>query len=123
MNIAVDAMGGDYAPYAAVRGAVEAVSQLDIKVTLVGHKQVIADELALYSSVDRISVHHCTETIRMDEAPMKAVRQKKDASIRVAFDLVKRGVVDAVVSAGNSGSILAAGVLCLGIIDGVDGLL
>jgi len=120
MNIAVDAMGGDYAPYAAVRGAVEAVSQLDIKVTLVGHKQVIADELALYSSVDRISVHHCTETIRMDEAPMKAVRQKKDASIRVAFDLVKRGVVDAVVSAGNSGSILAAGVLCLGIIDGVE---
>jgi glycerol-3-phosphate acyltransferase PlsX len=65
-------------------------------------------------------VHHCEEVVGMDESPLKAVRQKKDASIRVAFDLAKRGEVDAVVSAGNSGATLAAGVLALGRLEGVE---
>jgi glycerol-3-phosphate acyltransferase PlsX len=120
MNIAVDAMGGDYAPHVAVLGAVQAASELGIDITLVGDREVVVKELAHLSSADHITVHHCEEAVQMDEPPLKAVRQKKDASIRVAFDLVKKGISDAVVSAGNSGAILASGVVILGRLDGVE---
>ena len=120
MNVAVDAMGGDNAPEVVVEGAVGAVSELGIPVTLVGHREILGKILDAYKTSDLISVHHCEDMVHMDETPLKAVRQKKDASIRVAFDLVKSGAADAVVSAGNSGAILAAGVLILGRIKGVD---
>ena len=120
MNVAVDAMGGDNAPEVVVKGAVEAVSELGIPVTLVGHREILGKILDVHKASDLISVHHCEEMVHMDETPLKAVRKKKDASIRVAFDLVKSGAADAVVSAGNSGAILAAGVLILGRIKGVD---
>ena len=120
MNVAVDAMGGDNAPEVVVEGAVGAVSELGIPVTLVGHREILGKILDAYKASDLISVHHCEDMVHMDETPLKAVRQKKDASIRVAFDLVKSGAADAVVSAGNSGAILAAGVLILGRIKGVD---
>lgn len=120
MNIAVDAMGGDYAPQVAVRGAVQAVSEVGVHVTLVGNREILSEELALHSSADGIHIHHCEETVHMDEPPLKAIRQKKDASIKVAFELVKRGVADAVVSAGNSGATLASGVVVLGRLEGVE---
>ncbi len=120
MNVAVDAMGGDNAPEVVVEGTVEAVSELGIPVTLVGHREILGKLLDVHKRSDLISVHHCEDMVQMDETPLKAVRQKKDASIRVAFDLVKSGVADAVVSAGNSGAMLAAGVLILGRIKGVD---
>ena len=120
MNVAVDAMGGDHAPGVIVRGAFLAVSELGIDITLVGHEEAIAEELSSYRSADHITLHHCEEAVQMDEAPLKAVRKKKDASIRVAFGLVKRGEADAVVSAGNSGATLAAAVLTLGRLKGVD---
>lgn len=120
MNIAVDAMGGDHAPHVAVLGAVQAASELGIDITLVGDREVVEKELAHLSSADHITVHHCEEAVQMDEPPLKAVRQKKDASIRVAFDLVKKGISDAVVSAGNSGATLASGVVILGRLDGVE---
>ena len=120
MNVAVDAMGGDHAPRVAVQGAVQAVSELDIDITLVGNRDVVEKELALHSSTGRVSVYHCEETVRMDEQPFKAVRQKRDASINVAFDLIKKGEADAVVSAGNSGAILAAGVVSLGRLQGIE---
>ena len=120
MNVAVDAMGGDNAPEVVVEGAVEAVSELGIPVTLVGHREILGKILGVHKASDLISVHHCEDMVHMDETPLKAVRKKKDASIRVAFDLVKRGVADAVVSAGNSGAMFAAGVLILGRINGVD---
>ena len=121
MKIAVDAMGGDHAPDVVVQGAIEAATQLGIEIILVGHEKAIAEVLPSSGfPVGRISVHHCTEVVGMDEAPLKAVRHKKDSSIRVVFDLVKGGEVDAVVSAGNSGAILAAGVITLGRMEAAD---
>jgi glycerol-3-phosphate acyltransferase PlsX len=67
-----------------------------------------------------VGVHHCDEVVEMDEPPLKAVRNKKESSIRVAFDLLKQGEADAVVSAGNSGATLAAGILTLGRLGGVE---
>jgi len=113
-------MGGDDAPRVIVRGAVEAASELHINVTLVGNEALITKELAHYSSIDRIRVHHCEDAVGMAEMPLKAFRLKKDSSIRIAFNLAKKGAVDAVVSAGNSGAILAAGVLGLGLLQGVE---
>jgi len=120
MRVAVDAMGGDHAPQMVVLGAVEAASELGIDITLVGHEKAVTEELGSYSSAGHVTVYHCEEAVQMDEHPLKAVRQKKDASIRVAFDLVKSGEVDAVVSAGNSGATLAAGVLALGRLEGIE---
>lgn len=120
MNIAVDAMGGDHAPQVAVRGAVQAASELGVHITLVGNREVILKELAQHHSSDHLTIHPCEEAVQMDESPIKAVRQKKDASIRVAFDLVKQGVADAVVSAGNSGATLASGIVVLGRLEGVE---
>ncbi len=120
MNVAVDAMGGDYAPGVIVRGAVEAASELGVDVTLVGHREAILRELTSKKSVGFINLHHCEEAVQMGESPLRAIRQKKDASIRVAFDLAKKGEVDAVVSAGNSGATLAAAILILGRLEGVD---
>jgi glycerol-3-phosphate acyltransferase PlsX len=120
MNVAVDAMGGDNAPEAVVLGAVDIGRERGIDVTLVGDEGVLRGLLSSHPGAAHIAVHHCTDVVQMGESPLKAVRQKKDASIRVAFDLIKRGDVDAVVSAGNSGATLAAGILTLGRIEGVD---
>jgi glycerol-3-phosphate acyltransferase PlsX len=120
MNVAVDAMGGDYAPELVVQGAVDAVAELGINIILVGHEKRVAEALNGHPTGGRISFHHCEEVVRMEESPLKALRKKKDASIRVAFDLVKSGRADAVISAGNSGATLAAAVMTLGRMKGVD---
>jgi len=120
MKIAVDAMGGDNAPEVVVQGSIQAASELGINVTLIGDKELVVRALGSHVSSDHIAVHHCEEVVQMDESPLKAVRKKKDASIRVAFDLVKNGDADAVVSAGNSGATLASGVLTLGRLKGVE---
>jgi len=120
MNVAVDAMGGDYAPGVVVQGAVDSALEFGIHVTLVGDEGLIRDLLPSDISSDLINVHHCADAVQMHESPLKAVRQKRDASIRVAFELVKRRKANAVVSAGNSGATVAAGILTLGRIEGVD---
>lgn len=120
MKIAVDAMGGDFAPAMIVRGAVQAASASGVGVTLVGDAHAIQNALDGEKADGTVDVCHCTECIRMDETPFKAVRQKKQASIRVAFELVRQGLADAVVSAGNSGATLASGLLTLGKVRGVD---
>ena len=115
MNIAVDAMGGDNAPEVVVQGAIQASAESGIDITLVGDKGAISEELARHGDVTRrINVHHCEEIISMEEPPLRAVRRKKDSSINIAFDLLCRGDSDAVVSAGNSGATMAAGILTLG---------
>ena len=116
----MDAMGGDQAPQVVVQGAVKAASELGIGIILVGNEKKITGKLPLYASGEDVSVYNCEEAVHMHEHPLKAVRQKKDASIRVAFDLVKRGNADAVVSAGNSGATLAAAVLALGRMEEVE---
>ena len=120
MNVAVDAMGGDHAPEMVVQGAMEAVSEFGIDITLVGHEKKVAKALDTCPAHGHISFHHCEDVVEMDESPLKALRKKKDASIKVAFDLVKGGRADAVISAGNSGATLAAGVLALGRMEGVE---
>lgn len=119
--VALDAMGGDYAPVETVKGALEAVKENpDIKVVLVGKEEEINSELARYTyEKDNIEVVNATEVIDMGEVPTKAVREKKDSSLVVAMRLVRDGKADAVVSAGSTGAILVGGQLVVGRIKGI----
>ena len=121
MKIAVDAMGGDYAPQIPVEGAVLAAREFNTHVVLVGKKEPIQIELSKYDTEQLpITIKHASEIIGMDESPSDSLRKKKDSSIRVAFELVKDGEAQAVVSAGNSGAVLAAGIYVLKKLEGVD---
>ncbi len=121
MKIAVDAMGGDYAPSVVVEGVVWAARELDMPLILVGDKTRIEDELAKHEWKGLpISVKHASQVVGMDESPGQAMRRKKDSSIKVCFDLVKSGEAVAVVSAGNSGAAMAAGIFVLRNLKGVD---
>ena len=116
IRIAVDAMGGDNAPGEIVKGAVDAVSQRsDIQVLLTGQEEVVRKELEKYSvSQDRITIIPASEIIATDEPPVNAIRRKKDSSIVVGMNLVKKGEADAFVSAGNSGAVLVGGQMIVG---------
>ena len=118
MKIAVDAMGGDHAPQAIVRGAEQAAQQFrDIRVVLYGDKEAILPHLEQPELVDIV---HTTEKVASDDDPVRAVRRKKKASMVLAAREVKEGKVDAVISAGNTGALLAAGTLIVGRIKGID---
>lgn len=121
-KVALDAMGGDNAPQAMVQGAVDAVKKRsDIKVFLVGQEAVVKEELKKYEyPKDRIEVVHASEVIETAEPPVMAIRKKKDSSIVVALNLVKKGEADAFVSAGSSGAVLVGGQLIVGRIKGVE---
>ena len=121
MRVAVDAMGGDNAPAVEVEGAVVAAREFGIPITLVGDTEKLRFELAKHNvqGLD-IAIHHASEVIGMHDAASDAVRRKKDSSIRVAFDLVKSGEAEAVVSAGNSGATMAAGMFVLKRLKGID---
>ena len=115
MKIAVDAMGGDQAPKVVVQGAVKAARELDLSIVLVGDQAKLEQELSeAEAAPGLVDIHHCSQVAGMAEAPIDVLRHKKDSSIRVAFDLVKAGEADAVVSAGNSGATLAVGTVVLG---------
>lgn len=122
IRVAVDAMGGDNAPGQIVKGAVEAVNERnDIKVFLVGREDIVNSELQQYTyNKDQIEVVHASDIITNDEAPVMAIRRKKDSSIVVAMKLVKNGDADAFISAGSTGAILVGGQLIVGRIKGVD---
>lgn len=121
MKIAVDAMGGDYAPQVVVEGVVWAARELDISIILVGDKIRIEDELSKHKWEGLpISIKHASQIVGMDESPGQAIRRKRDSSIKVCFDLVKSGEASAVVSAGNSGAAMAAGIFVLKNLEGVD---
>lgn len=122
MKIALDAMGGDYAPAATVEGAIEAINDYrDLSVVLVGNEKEINSELKQrdYSSLP-ISIRHASQIVEMDDSPLTALRRKKDSSVRVAIDLVKAGEADAFVSAGNSGVVMATALYVLGKLPGVE---
>ncbi len=121
MKIAVDAMGGDFAPAVVVEGAIRAAKEFGIHSILVGDKDKVMAELKKHGCVDsRITVRHASEVVGMDESPAQAIRRKKDSSLRVCFDLVNNGEAAAVVSAGNSGAAMAAGIFLFKKIKGVD---
>jgi glycerol-3-phosphate acyltransferase PlsX len=114
-------MGGDHAPEVIVQGALWAQSELGVYITLVGDQNLIWKELSKGGKIgNSIQIHHCSQMVTMDESPLKVLRHRKDASIMVAFDLVKSGQAEAVVSAGNSGATVGAAVLTLGRIKGVE---
>jgi len=119
--VAVDAMGGDHAPAAEVAGAVESARLWGTSIILVGDAARIDAELATHNreGLD-IRIHHAGEFVGMHDSASDAVRKKKDSSIRVAFDLVKNGEAHAVVSTGNSGATMAAGMFVLKRIKGID---
>lgn len=121
-KVAVDAMGGDNAPVEIVKGAINAVNKRkDIKVILVGIEDVINEELAKYEyDKEQVSVVNATEVIETEEPPVSAIRSKKDSSIVVAMNLVKKNEADAFVSAGSSGAILVGGQLIVGRIKGIE---
>ena len=107
-KVALDAMGGDNAPVEMIKGAMDAIQKrADIKVFIVGQEDLIRAELAKYTyNEDQIEVVHASEVIETAESPVMAIRRKKDSSIVVAMNLVKKGEADAFVSAGNSGAVL-----------------
>lgn len=121
-KVALDAMGGDNAPVEMVKGAVDAIhKRKDIKVFLVGQEEVIRKELEQYAyEKNQIEVVNATEVIETAEPPVMAIRKKKDSSIVVAMNMVKRGEADAFVSAGNSGAVLVGGQLVVGRIKGIE---
>ena len=122
IKVAVDAMGGDYAPLEAVKGAVAAVQEKEnVEVLLVGQKEVLEKELAACTyPKDRIQIVPASEVIETGEPPVAAIRGKKDSSIVVGMKLVRKEEADAFVSAGSSGAILVGGTTIVGRIKGVE---
>ncbi|HEL0587890.1 TPA: phosphate acyltransferase PlsX [Streptococcus equi subsp. zooepidemicus] len=117
-KIAIDAMGGDHAPKAIVEGVNQAIEAFsDIEVQLYGDQSRIESYLV---KSDRVSIVHTDEKINSDDEPAKAIRRKKNASMVLAARAVKDGRADAVLSAGNTGALLAAGLFIIGRIKGVD---
>lgn len=121
MRIAVDAMGGDFAPEEIVKGALRAVGFYpDITVILVGQKDKITACLPETGITPQIEIYEASEVVGMDEHPASAIKKKKDSSIVVATRLVKEGEAEALVSAGNTGAQMAAALLGLGRIKGIN---
>ncbi len=121
LKIALDAMGGDNSPVAEVAGAVTACRNYGCSVILVGKTEQITAELAKYDTAGLdLSIHHASEVVGMHDSASDAIRKKKDSSIRVAFNLAKSGEAAGVVSAGNSGAIMAAGMFAFGRVKGID---
>lgn len=122
MKIAVDAMGGDFAPEQIVLGSIDAAREFNCEIVLVGDEtkiKAVLDQNAEWQNLN-ISIFHAADVIEMDEHPGAAVRRKKDSSIVVATRLVKEGVCDAVLSAGSTGAAVAAALFGLGRISGID---
>lgn len=119
-RIAVDGMGGDYAPQLIVQGAAQAANDFDLEIVLVGPEQLMKRELSKYKVPGgRITIHNATQTVDMGESPVQAVRKKKDSSVGVCIELLKKKEVDAVVTAGNTGAAVAAAQLNLGLLPGI----
>jgi glycerol-3-phosphate acyltransferase PlsX len=122
VTIAVDAMGGDHAPEAEVEGAVRAAKAYSVQVVLVGKEELVKKELARYedSMGLPIQVVHASERVTMEDSAARAMRSKRDSSIRVASRLVRDGLVQGLVSAGNTGAVMATAKTVQGMVHGVD---
>lgn len=120
MRIVLDAMGGDHAPPVAVEGGVWAAREFGIEVILVGREEDVRQELARHDTSGlSLPIVHASQVIEMDEHPAAAVKAKKDSSMVVGIDLVKRGEAESFVTMGNSGGALAAALFGLGRIRGI----
>lgn len=121
MKIAIDGMGGDNAPKSNVEGVVSAIKEYNVDIIITGDKDALEKEFANYEfDRSKLEIVHTTEIIENEDKPVKAIRSKKDSSMVVALRLVKEGKADAVVSAGNTGALLAGGLFVVGRIKGID---
>lgn len=120
ITIAVDGMGSDDSPRSEVEGAIQAARDYDVHIILVGKEQVLAPLLKSQSRGTNVELRHASEVIAMDEQPTVAFRKKKDSSVRVAADLVRQGVASGLVSAGNTGAVMAISKMVIGTVPGVD---
>src|SRR3954470_4896299 len=122
LTIAVDAMGGDHAPKSEVEGAIRAARDLGVKVILVGKEDVLHRELEVQNGHSGLPIEivHASERVTMEDSAAKAFRTKRDSSLRVASRLVRDGVAQGFVSAGNTGAVMATAKMVQGVIPGVD---
>jgi len=122
VTIAVDAMGGDHAPKAEVDGSIRAARSLGVRIILVGKQDILRKELAQHEGIDGlpIEIQHASEQVTMEDTAAKAMRSKRDSSIRVASRLVRDGVAQGFVSAGNTGAVMATAKTVQGMLPGVD---
>ena len=126
MNILLDAMGGDNAPDANIKGAVNAINKVKAEVTLIGKEEVIREKIKKFYGKEmeeispRLKIKNATETIEMEDQPTLAIKHKKDSSMLVGFKMLKEGEGDVFISAGNSGALLAGATLLVGRIKGID---
>ena len=126
MKIVLDAMGGDNAPDANIKGAINAINKIKAEVILVGKEEVIRSKVKefygkeLEEISDRLSIRNATETIEMEDTPTLAIKRKKDSSMVVGFKMLKEDEGDVFISAGNSGALLTGATLIVGRIKGID---
>ena len=127
MTIILDAMGGDNAPDAVIKGTIKAINKIEGEVLLVGNEEIINERVKeLYGKnniseiSEKIKIYNTTETIEMEDIPTVAIKHKKDSSMVVGFKLLKDGKGDVFISAGNSGALLAGATLLIGRIKGID---
>ena len=127
MVILVDAMGGDNAPDAVIKGAVKAINEIKSQVILIGNKDIINDKVKEFYGKekiedisDRFSIYNTTEIITMEDKPTDAIKHKKNSSMVVGFNMLKEGKGDVFISAGNSGALLTGATLLVGRIKGID---
>ena len=119
--MAVDAMGGDYAPEEVVKGAVLAAQKGDVEIFLVGSTNILEKELAKYKFTNGSSIHvvEASEVIKENESPVDVVRRKPNCSVAVAAKMVKSGEADALVSAGSSAAAAISAIQFMGMLDGM----
>lgn len=126
MKIILDAMGGDNAPDANIKGAVNAINKVKAEVVLVGKEDVIRSKIKEFYGKemeeisDRLKIQNATETIEMEDTPTLAIKHKKDSSMVVGFNMLKKDEGDVFISAGNSGALLTGATLIVGRIKGID---
>ena len=121
MKIVLDAMGGDYGPSVTVQGGIEAIKDYGINIIFTGDSDSIKKELEKYHyPKENVTIVHCDEQINNDDSPVTAIRRKKNSSMVVGLNLVKEKKADAIISAGNTGALLAGGLFILGRIKGID---
>jgi len=126
MKILLDAMGGDNAPDANIKGAVQAINKVKAEVVLIGKEEVIRSKIKefygkeLEEISNRLKIKNASETIEMEDQPTVAIRHKKDSSMVVGFKMLKEGEGDVFISAGNSGALLTGATLIVGRIKGID---
>ena len=126
MKILLDAMGGDNAPDANIKGALNAINKIKAEVILIGKERIIREKIKEFTGKeieevsDRLKIRNATETIEMTDTPTVAIKHKKDSSMVVGFKMLKEGEGDVFISAGNSGALLTGATLLVGRIKGID---